>query len=415
MDLKELDQYQAQIPDLERPGVAMEYCIIAEDTGLNLSTSAVHRFTAQYPVLETGALASSVVLPAGGTQVIRVPVTNTGTRDWTWSSLYRRAPAITPAHAAAWQASGPQQQWHVSTQEVFTGTHAWFCGDPDGGTYRARMDAKLDTPAVVLGAQATLRFQHWAEMERNDSPDHDGDYWDGAVVELSTDGGQTFFPIAPVGGYPYRIVPNGDSPFEDLRPCLGGVNGGWQDVVFDLAAFAGQTVQARFRFGTDAWIGFRGWFVDQVAFAWEQAAWLQPVSSSGVLAPGETGWLAWTVVTTGMEPGTYDTLWQVAGNAAGKPNLAGSVALTIRPSADTVISLESGTALEDAQWMVLRWQAQTGRVYAVMQGQGLQDGDWQMVPGYTNLIGEGTMSYTGRIEGTTQRFFRIVEQGAEAP
>jgi hypothetical protein len=79
---------------------------------------------------------------------------------------------------------------------------------------------------------------------------------------MSTDGSQTWFQITPEGGYQKLIYPNSDSPFEPNTPCFAWATQ-WTQVEFDLSAYEG-SARIRFRFGSDAYYGFEGWYIDDI-------------------------------------------------------------------------------------------------------------------------------------------------------
>jgi MYXO-CTERM domain-containing protein len=96
--------------------------------------------------------------------------------------------------------------------------------------------------------------------------------WDGGVIEITTDGGASWQDVSDLGADPgYDGVLNTDS-----GNALGGRNAytgespGYparQDVSIDLGtSLAGQTVQVRFRAGSDAFIGAPGWEIDDIGF-----------------------------------------------------------------------------------------------------------------------------------------------------
>ena len=87
------------------------------------------------------------------------------------------------------------------------------------------------------------------------------------MIEISVNG-SAFAPITPVGGYPktFRYLRGGGNPATGPmpgRPCYGGIIP-WTAREIDLSAYAEQTVQVRFRFGTDSGTGREGWYVDDI-------------------------------------------------------------------------------------------------------------------------------------------------------
>lgn len=399
--------YTAYLPAPDTPEDVFAYQITAEDSGRNASTTAVHHFTVRYPVLIYGPAAGAVTLFEKSSAIFQVALTNTGNAELAWAVINAWTDTI-GAEAGAWTHGGARNQWHISTRETHSPPYAWFCGDQDGRNYNHSMDASLYTPPVLLGTAPVLRFQHWPEMEYDGRQGYEQYYWDGAVVEITRNGGLTFESITPVNGYPYRITPNPDSPFEGHRPCFGGISGGWREAVFDLADYAGETVQVRFRFGTDRYVESRGWFIDDVAFTWG-ADWIQADPPSGTVAPGSAGTIELRLDASTLQAGRHQGTWVVECNAPGKTRFGGTISLQVKVMPpETSIQLDS-TAPQN---FVMTWHSETGRIYSLYTGTGLMHGArWQAVPGFTNMPGvTGSMSYTGIIDSVRAKFYRIEEK-----
>jgi len=392
--------YVTAIPAPDAPGDVFAYRLEAVDGAGNASVSPTFTFTVRYPLLSYTPGSATLATGMGGTAVLHVTVTNAGNADLVWQTANAWNDTV-DADPAGWTVGGSSnRQWHVSTREPSSGSYSWFCGDEQGAGYNNSMDASLDTPPVLLGGDARLRFMHWAEMEYDGRPGFEDYYWDGAVVEISRNGGVTFESIEPLGGYPYRITPNDDSPFAYHRPCLGGMTGGWEAVEFDLAAYAGETVQVRFRFGTDGYVTSRGWFVDDITFSWETPWLVAP--SGGSVAAGSSTSVELRLEAGALAPGTYRGGWTAVCNAPGYAWFG--VPVTFRVTAQTTMRLDT----EDPGRFVLTWPSQTGRMYDLLSGTGLVD--WAGVPGFTNMPGQaGFMSYTGTIEALPKKFYRILE------
>ncbi len=400
------DRYEAFIPAPSSPGDAFSYQLVAEDIGANASTTTVFTFTVQHPLRVGDPVPAAFSVPAGRTAVLRVQIANPGNARLEWETVegWLETVAAAPGN---WTHDGPASQWHISTRESYSAPYAWFCGNPVGGLYNNSMDASLYTPMVTLGAAPRLRFMHWAEMEYDGRPGYANYYWDGAVVEIRREGQSAFGNMDPVGGYPYRITPNPDSPFVAHRPCLGGQTGGWQAVEFDLAAYAGETVQVRFRFGTDGYVTARGWFVDDIAFSWG-VPWLS-APAAGTVSAGESVSVALKLDASSLEPGTYQTYWTLRSNAPGAESFAWPVTLQVTtppPAASMQLNADAPGGF------VITWPSRTGVVYHVYTATVLgHDADWIAVPGLTHLPGvAGFMSYTGALDAVPAKFFRIDEE-----
>jgi len=170
--------------------------------------------------------------------------------------------------APGWTHSSPSgwgDQWHISTEQVHGGTHSYKCGDTGAGTYANLLDARLVSPAIAIPADARLYF--WMQIQGELSGAYPDSAYDGGIVEISANGG-AFTQVTPVGGYPktFRWMRGGGNPATGpMRgmPCWAQ-DLTWIESMVDLASFAGQSIQLRYRFGSDAATAYEGWYVDDV-------------------------------------------------------------------------------------------------------------------------------------------------------
>ncbi|MFH1312069.1 MAG: C25 family cysteine peptidase [Candidatus Eisenbacteria bacterium] len=155
---------------------------------------------------------------------------------------------------------GGIDNWHLEDYRNHTpaGVYSFKFGGEDSLQYSNYSHGRLMTPALCLGSNATLTFWHWIQAELQGG----GYSWDGAIVEISTDGGETWTQITPVGGYPYLISLNSSFPFEPGTPCFAWTNV-WTEVVFDLSAYEG-SARIGFSFGSDGSVVREGWYVDDI-------------------------------------------------------------------------------------------------------------------------------------------------------
>ncbi len=400
------DVYTAAIPPPHTSGDTFAYRIEATDTILNASTSAVYSFRVAYPLASVTPAELAVRLRVETSTTRAVSLVNGGNAALNWELIPGWTDAVTTADAGEWTHSGTNEQWHISTKEVHSGSYAWYCGDETFNMYNHLMDARLVTPPVTLGTSPMLTFWQWAEMEYDGRPGYEDCYWDGAVVDISTNGGATFERIAPVGGYPYRITDNDDSPFPYFTPCLGG-DGGWEQIVFNLEGYAGQTVQVQFRFGSDMYSTDRGWFIDDVAFTWG-TDWLSVSPTSGVVAAQSAEDLPIQLDATGLQIGSYRGALPFACNDPTQPVLVVPVTLHVTGEQQgTSIALD-GT---NPNSFVITWKSSEGYVYSLLTKTNLQDStNWIGIPDFTNMPGvEGTMSYTGALDSIRAKFYRVTE------
>ncbi|WP_169796440.1 M36 family metallopeptidase [Chondromyces crocatus] len=153
--------------------------------------------------------------------------------------------------------------WYRERQEGAS-NHHWR-----GIDFGAISDTSLVSPDLIVSSDQpfVIAFKHAFKFEFSEST-----AWDGAVIELSTDGGATWSDLGQYTdpGYPGRITDLSGNPlanrrgFVDESPAWPQYN----DMRFDLGTtLAGRTVQVRFRIGTDQAVGDEGWQIDDIAFS----------------------------------------------------------------------------------------------------------------------------------------------------
>jgi hypothetical protein len=157
--------------------------------------------------------------------------------------------------------AGFVDQWHLDTYRNHTGGGAqcWKFGGAGSTEYAHYAHGALVTPQLCLSSNAMLTFWHWIHAEMAS-----GNYAsDGAIVEISVDGGSAWTRIDPVGGYPHLIYPGTSTPIPPETPCFGWTDI-WTLVEFDLSAYQGPA-RIRFNFGGGENFGAEeGWYVDEV-------------------------------------------------------------------------------------------------------------------------------------------------------
>ena len=88
---------------------------------------------------------------------------------------------------------------------------------------------------------------------------------DGAVVELSTDNGSTWFDAGPYMSHNgYNSTINTNSNLTNKRAFSGSSNGFIQTIV-NLSSFEGRSVKFRFRFVSDDTKSGTGWYIDDIS------------------------------------------------------------------------------------------------------------------------------------------------------
>jgi hypothetical protein len=160
-----------------------------------------------------------------------------------------------------WSTNGtPMGAW--TRVETSPGEHAWHGAD-SGSTG----DVKLVSPILRVAATGPLVIT----LDQAYSFEFSGGiYWDGGVIEISSDGGATWQDVSAFDdpGYDGVITDTSGNPLAG-RNAFGGTNPSYpatDPLTLRLGTgFDGQNIRIRFRIGTDAAVGAPGWTIDNIA------------------------------------------------------------------------------------------------------------------------------------------------------
>lgn len=144
--------------------------------------------------------------------------------------------------------------WALVTDQAHSPTHAWFVPD-DGALTDSRL--WMVTP-VAVGGGSQLSFWHRYQFEGAD--------FDGAVLEISTNGGSTWSDLGAniiSNGY-NGVVDDGYSNPLAGQPAWVGDLAAWTKVDVDLSSYSGQNAQIRWRIGCDSSVSDVGWYIDDI-------------------------------------------------------------------------------------------------------------------------------------------------------
>jgi immune inhibitor A len=125
-----------------------------------------------------------------------------------------------------------------------SGAYAYFSGKGNN------LNSSMSTTVDLTGAsQAVLTFDAWYAIEKD---------WDYGVVEVKEQSSNQWVTVS--GNITTTDDPNGQNPGNGIT----GTSDGWVKAEFDLSAYAGQTIELRFRYVTDAYVSEAGWYIDNV-------------------------------------------------------------------------------------------------------------------------------------------------------
>ncbi len=151
-------------------------------------------------------------------------------------------------------------------------------------------DQMLVSPPVFLpsaGSGRTLQYWNYQEME-----DSGSGCYDGSILEITTDGGATWTqledPVLLTDPYAGVVSSSFSNPLANLNAWCGDPQP-WLRSVVDLDAYAGETVQFRFRLGTDTSVSHPGWDIDDVLVQ-SCVAVVPPLFADGFESGDTTAW-----------------------------------------------------------------------------------------------------------------------------
>lgn len=151
-------------------------------------------------------------------------------------------------------------EWTVDTPAGHTGGETLYSGEGDN------FDRSIVREVSVPSTGATLTFDTLYDTEWS---------WDYGFVQISADGGETWTSLSNANTTA-DSDPGADPRIKAQLPGFTGASGveaepqdpgsaQWVTESFDLNTYAGQDVLLGFRYMTDAFVAYPGWWIDNVA------------------------------------------------------------------------------------------------------------------------------------------------------
>jgi len=247
------------------------------------------------------------------------------------------------ALTTTFQVTGVDSDKIWSRDEPKPGNHVWH-----GLDFGSPSDTSLESPALAVSPtdDFILTFDHRHQFESSG-----GTSWDGAVLEITTNGGGTWQDISAFGnpGYGGKIgdpQPNGAQNVLKGRQGFVGDSAGWPNTskatVNMGKKLADQKVKVRFRIGSDNAAGDFGWEIDNVTF---QGITNKPfdamVPDATVCVVDPTTSASSGEMVSSSATGIVTTS-ATTGGAGGNPSTTGSVGVGGSPSVGSVGSVGVG-------------------------------------------------------------------------
>ncbi|MEZ4767583.1 MAG: M14 family zinc carboxypeptidase [Caldilineales bacterium] len=179
--------------------------------------------------------------------------------------------------ANGWTSSGTGNTWALWSTNVHGGSYAFHAVDSATVSDQRLVSPPIDVPAGQ--DPVTLKFWNRQVMEPRT-----GGCYDGGILEVSTNGGGSWTQIldADLLSDPYdgTVSTSYSNPLGGLRAWCGDPQD-WLNSLVDVSDYAGQTVQFRFRLGSDNGVSREGWSIDDVVVQSCQVPCVYDVNGSG--------------------------------------------------------------------------------------------------------------------------------------
>jgi subtilisin family serine protease len=161
---------------------------------------------------------------------------------------------------SGWASGGSGDTWELSVQSSHSPVQSYFAADISSVS-----DQRLVSPEIHLPAgENPLSLQFW---NRQGMEDCSSGCFDGAILEITTDSGANWnqIPNSALLTDPYDglVSTSYSNPLGGLYAWCGDPQD-WLESVVDLTSYAGESVQFRFRLGTDSSVSREGWYIDDM-------------------------------------------------------------------------------------------------------------------------------------------------------
>jgi uncharacterized repeat protein (TIGR01451 family) len=150
--------------------------------------------------------------------------------------------------------------WADNTSSFHGGAHSYHANDS-----ASTSDQRFVSPSIVLPSgqdPVTLQFWHKRDIEQSDATN----CFDAGILEISTNNGSTWTQLgAPdllTDPYDGLVSSQYGNPLAGLQAWCGVKD--WTDSIVDVSMYSGDTVQFRYRLGSDSSVGHDGWYLDDV-------------------------------------------------------------------------------------------------------------------------------------------------------
>lgn len=150
--------------------------------------------------------------------------------------------------------------WEPTGDQAHSGARSFF------STYANNQCSTMVTPPLQLTPAQSSELSFFSRWDIESG-------WDGGVVQITDDGGNSWTSLPLDQGYPGSFISSTDAcGFSSGDPSFTGTQGTWTQYTADLSPWNGQEIRIRWIFSTDGFETGEGWFVDTVDVSHTQVA-----------------------------------------------------------------------------------------------------------------------------------------------
>jgi Zn-dependent metalloprotease len=157
-------------------------------------------------------------------------------------------------------AGSAADQWELTTGYATSGTHMVMAPDPSPYYYgytSSDVQAAMTSNVLIPTGDVRLQFNHAYDLES---------WYDGGVVEYSTDNGVTWLDATSFFSWGRGAYPEDYTGYGPLagRSVFAWYSSGYTASQLNLTSLSGQSARFRFRLGANETVGYWGWAIDDV-------------------------------------------------------------------------------------------------------------------------------------------------------
>lgn len=176
-------------------------------------------------------------------------------------------PPVPALVAPGWSVAGTRPSWEYGLAQSgpFSSRPVWATnlrGGYHDGECSAIVSDPIDASLIPGLGRLSLSFEHMFSSES---------FYDGGVVQVSRDGGETWSLVTPFTGYPSSLATDADNCLGIATTARGfsgnPTDGEYVPVEISLASYQTDSIRIRFAFATDVSGTSLGWYVRNIGLS----------------------------------------------------------------------------------------------------------------------------------------------------